>query len=211
MFSNGPTWVQNLSLALNLGTLAPSLAGGTDFAYGGAETGSTPQNGGDLRIQAISLPTQLGQFKARVPAPSANALYTVSIGANDLLGILAKPNLTTQQQTADVNAAVANEIDFVKQLVSNGAKSLLVLDVPDLSKTPIVTATQPAANAARLALSRKSIILVISRFPCSYFPPKRQIRHDCFRTASACASVMSTTRSSIEKKPQARWGRFAFR
>jgi len=139
VFSNGPTWVQNLSLALNLGTLAPSLAGGTDFAYGGAETGSTPQNGGDLRIQAISLPTQLGQFKARVPAPSANALYTVSIGANDLLGILAKPNLTTQQQTADVNAAVANEIDFVKQLVSNGAKSLLVLDVPDLSKTPIVT------------------------------------------------------------------------
>ena len=139
VFSNGPTWAQNLSLALNLGTLAPSLAGGTDFAYGGAETGSTPQNGGDLRIQAISLPAQLGQFKTRVPAPSANALYTVSIGANDLLGILAKPSLTAQQQTADVNAAVANEIDFVKQLVSNGAKSLLVLDVPDLSKTPNVT------------------------------------------------------------------------
>jgi phospholipase/lecithinase/hemolysin len=44
VFSNGPTWVQNLSIALGLGKLAPSLAGGTDFAYGGAETGSTPQN-----------------------------------------------------------------------------------------------------------------------------------------------------------------------
>ena len=30
VFSNGPTWVQNLSIALGLGTLAPSLAGGTD-------------------------------------------------------------------------------------------------------------------------------------------------------------------------------------
>ncbi len=138
VFSNGPTWVQDLSLALSLGTLAPSLAGGTDFAYGGAETGVTPQNGSNPQVQAISLPAQLVQFKTAVTAPSANALYTISIGANDLLGILASPSLTAQQQTADVNAAVANAIDFVKQLVSNGAKSLLVLDVPDLSKTPNV-------------------------------------------------------------------------
>src|SRR4051794_5662832 len=41
VFSNGPTWVQDLSLNLGLGTLEPSLLGGTDFAYGGAETGST--------------------------------------------------------------------------------------------------------------------------------------------------------------------------
>ena len=41
VFSNGPTWVQDLSIALGLGNLAPSLTGGTDFAYGGAETGST--------------------------------------------------------------------------------------------------------------------------------------------------------------------------
>ncbi len=139
VFSNGPTWVQNLSLALGLGTLAPSLAAGTDFAYGGAETGSTPQNGGNLAIQAISLSAQFGQFKTAVLTPSANALYTVSIGANDLLGILANSSLTAQQQTADVNAAVANEIGFVRQLIGNGAKTLLVLDVPDLSKTPDVT------------------------------------------------------------------------
>jgi phospholipase/lecithinase/hemolysin len=139
VFSNGPTWVQNLSIALSLGTLAPSLAGGTDFAYGGAETGSTPQNSGSSAIQAISLPGQLGQFQTRVPSPSANALYTVSIGSNDLLDILANPSLTAQQQTADVNAAVANEVSFVQTLIKDGAKTLLVLDVPDLSKTPDVT------------------------------------------------------------------------
>jgi phospholipase/lecithinase/hemolysin len=139
VFSNGPTWAQNLSIALGLGTLAPSLAGGTDFAFGGAQTGPTSQNAGDPKTQAISLPAQLGQFQARVPTPSANALYTVSVGANDLFGILANPSLTAQQQTADVNAAVANEITFVQQLIGGGAKNLLVLDVPDLSKTPNVT------------------------------------------------------------------------
>ena len=139
IFSNAPTWVQNLSIALGLGMLKPSLIGGTDFAFGGAETGTTPQNAGDLQIPAISLPAQFTQFHTAVPNPAATALYTLSIGSNDLLDILANPGLTTQQQTTDVNDAVANEISFVKQLVSDGAVNLLVLDVPDLGKTPEVT------------------------------------------------------------------------
>ena len=148
IFSNGPTWVQNLSIALGLGTLKPSLIGGTDFAFGGAETGTTPQNAGDLPIMAISLPAQFTQFQAAVPNPSATALYTLSIGANDVLDILANPGLTTQQQTTDVNDAVANEISFVKQLASDGAMNLLVLDVPDLGKTPDVT--QGLANGSNM-------------------------------------------------------------
>ena len=47
--------------------------------------------------------------------------------------------LTAQQQTTDVNAAVANEIAFVNHLVGDGAKNLLVLDVPDLGKIPEIT------------------------------------------------------------------------
>ncbi len=139
VFSNGPTWVQDLSTALKLGTLAPSLVGGTDFAYGGAETGLTPQNANDTEIQAISLPSQILQFQAAVPQPSANAIYTLSIGSNDLLDILGATGLTTQQQTTDVNAAVANEIAFIKQLAGDGAKNLLVLNVPDLGKVPDIT------------------------------------------------------------------------
>jgi hypothetical protein len=56
VFSNGPVWVQDLSVDLGLGTLSPSLAGGTDFAFGGAETGNTPQNGSAPAIGAVSLP-----------------------------------------------------------------------------------------------------------------------------------------------------------
>jgi phospholipase/lecithinase/hemolysin len=139
VFSNGPTWVQDLSLDLGLGTLKPSLLGGTDFAYGGAETGSTPQNATDPAIQAISLPAQLSEFQGDVSKPSAGALYTLSIGSNDILDILGNPSLSAQQQINDVNAAVTNEISFVKHLVADGATNLLVLNVPDLGKTPDVT------------------------------------------------------------------------
>src|SRR5208283_756959 len=106
--------------------------------YGGAETGATPQNASDPEILAISLPAQIVQFQTEVRTPSANALYTLSIGSNDLLEILGATGLSAQQQTTDVNNAVANEISFVKQLVSDGAKNLLVLNVPDLGKTPDV-------------------------------------------------------------------------
>jgi len=41
-FTNGPVWAQDLAQSLGLPALKPSLAGGTDFAYGGAETGQTP-------------------------------------------------------------------------------------------------------------------------------------------------------------------------
>jgi hypothetical protein len=41
--NHGLTWVEDLALAEGLGPLTPSLSpGGTDFAYGGAETGVTP-------------------------------------------------------------------------------------------------------------------------------------------------------------------------
>ncbi len=151
VFSNGPTWVQDLSSALGLGMLAPSLANGNDFAYGGAETGLTPQNSGNPQIGLLSLPAQLQQFRTNVTNPASSALYTISIGANDLFDILSNTSLSTQQQTTDVNDAVANEISFVNHLVSDGAKNLLVMDVPDLGKTPSYSQGSSAAEATQLA------------------------------------------------------------
>ncbi len=151
-FSNGPTWVQDLSVALGLGTLTPSTAPlfGHDFAFGGAETGSTPQNGGSTLITAISLSAQATQFETQVPFPSSNALYTLSIGANDLLDILRTPGLTQEQQAADVSAAITNEITFVRRLASDGAQNLLVFAVPDLGKTPTVLAAAGGSASSPL-------------------------------------------------------------
>ena len=155
VFSNGPTWVQDLSGLLRLGTLSPSLYGGTDFAYGGAETGA---NAGSsftgLEISAISLPSQLAQFEASVPTPSSAALYTVSIGTNDLYAILTTPNLSLPEMLAQVSAAVSSEASFVSDLIGRGAQNLLVVDAPDLGKMPVVTqGNDPSEDALASQLS----------------------------------------------------------
>lgn len=149
VFSNGPVWVQDLSQALGLGALTPSLAGGTDFAYGDAQTGTTPVH----PANPLDLPTQLTQFQAAVPHPAAGALYTLWIGSNDLESILESRPTPTQAAT-DIRAAVSNIVTFVNGLAADGAKDLLVLSVPNLGLTPLVTALGPTAKAEASGLAQ---------------------------------------------------------
>ncbi len=148
-FSNGAIWVQDLARLATGRGLGPSLLGGRDFAYGGAQSGQTS-------IHALApndLPSQLAQFLAEVPRPRAHALYTLWIGANDLFAILSTPGLSPSQVQQVETQAVANEAAFVTALAARGASSLLVVDVPDLGKVPAVTSQGPAASAAATALS----------------------------------------------------------
>ena len=101
-FSNGPVWAQDLAQSLGLPPLQPSLAGGTDFAYGGAETGQTPTH----TLNPTDLPSQFTQFQTQVASPQAGALYAIWIGSNDVLDIANNSSLTPAQQQADVAAAV---------------------------------------------------------------------------------------------------------
>ena len=140
-FSNGPVWAQDLAQSLGLPPLQPSLAGGTDFAYGGAETGQTPTH----TLNPTDLPSQFAQFQTQVPSPQAGALYAVWIGSNDVLDIANNSSLTPEQQQADVAAAVNNEVSVIGGLAARGAQNLLVLNVPDLGKTPDEIAHGPAA------------------------------------------------------------------
>jgi phospholipase/lecithinase/hemolysin len=148
-FTNGPVWVKDLAKDIGLPAVNPSLAGGTDFAYGGAETGQTPVH----TLNPTDLPSQVSQFASQVPSPQAGALYTVWIGSNDVLDIANNTSLTPAQQQADVAAAVNNEASALGALAARGAQNLLVLNVPDLGKTPYETARGPAVaqNATLLA------------------------------------------------------------
>lgn len=147
-FSNGDVWVQDLARDLGLPAVKPSLRGGNDFAYGGAETGKTPVHA----VNPTDLPSQLAQFVAQVPHPSPNALYTVWAGSNDVLDI-ANSTLTPQQQQLAVQQAAANEATFIGGLVAHGAKNLVVMDVPDLGKTPCET-NRPLSDAVSSADAR---------------------------------------------------------
>lgn len=147
-FSNGAVWVQDLSQNLGLPPVKASLQGGTDYAYGGATTGTTSIH----QANPTDLPTQVATFSQQVPSPSPNALYTVWIGANDVLDIANSPETSAQQQAA-VQQAVGNEVTAIDSLIAHGAKDLMVLDVPDLSKTPHETA-RPASQAASGSLAQ---------------------------------------------------------
>jgi len=144
VFSDGPVWVQDLSQSLGLGTLAPSLAGGNDFAYGGAEATSTTSTLSGLAQSATSLASQLAQFVAG-GGGSSSGLYTLSIGSNDIETIVTEAGVDLDKQIGQIASAVSSEMSFVTSLVDGGAKYLLVVDVPDLGDVPIVTKANSAA------------------------------------------------------------------
>ncbi len=148
-FTNGPVWVQDLSQSLGLPPVKPSLAGGTDFAYGGAETGPTPAH----LANPTDLPGQLARFIAADPVPQPGALYTVWIGANDVLDAAGNTGLTPAQQQDDIHAAVTNEVGFLGALTALGAQNVVVMNVPDLGKTPYEAARGPDVAAQASALS----------------------------------------------------------
>jgi phospholipase/lecithinase/hemolysin len=147
-FSNGPVWAQDLAGRLGLPALTPSLAGGTDYAFGGATTGSASTNNSEVP----DLEEQVGAFLlGHTPAPS-DALYTFSIGANDLFAIL-DSGVSLPIALADARAAALVVGSEASALAAKGARDLALFDVPDLGLTPGITALGPDASVAASALS----------------------------------------------------------
>ena len=142
-FSNGLTWVEDLSNMLGLGTLKPSLAGGNDFAFGGAETGPTAVEGvnpGDLLFQ-------VAQYAALHPKPVGGALYTLDIGGNDIFKALDEfhaGQISPSVAGTAIAQAEANTVHAVESLFALGARNLLFYEVPDLGLAPHLSAEGPA-------------------------------------------------------------------
>jgi phospholipase/lecithinase/hemolysin len=131
-YSNGPVWVQDLAATLGLN-------GVTDFAVGGAMTGTTALHTANV----TDLPTQLSTFAAQDASPPPDALYTVWIGANDVPAIESTPSMTAAAAVADITQAVTNEVNFISGLAQLGAKNLMVLNVPDQAPFPAFASQGP--------------------------------------------------------------------
>lgn len=142
-FSNGNVWVQDMATALGLPAAGvPSLAGGTDYAIGGATSGSGAANlGGELAL-----------YGASHPVSDPNGLYMIWIGANDLRAILSSGADSTTAAN-EAKTAVVNIDSAISALKATGAKNFIIMTVPDLGKTPAAIATGPAGVAAASALT----------------------------------------------------------
>ena len=132
-FSNGPVWAQDLASFMGLPALTPSLAGGNDYAFGFATTGFPNTNNSVVP----NLQQQVGTFVLTNGGAPSNALYTFSIGANDLFNILSGSTggLTP---TAAVEGAAAAVATAAQGLELAGAKDLMLFDVPNLGLVPAI-------------------------------------------------------------------------
>ncbi|MBI2510806.1 MAG: autotransporter domain-containing protein [Opitutae bacterium] len=139
--SNGITYAEYLAPGLAAAATTSSNGARLNFAFAGATAtvGSAVPN----------LQTQVAMYQARGIAAKADGLYVVLAGANDLLNTVSVP--ATQNGPALTNAGVAASsavATAVKSLATLGAKNVLVLSLPDISKTPRFTTGSGAPAAA---------------------------------------------------------------
>ncbi|PXW81492.1 putative secreted protein with PEP-CTERM sorting signal [Nitrosomonas sp. Nm84] len=136
-FTDGDVWATAFANAIGLAPFVqPALAGGGNFAFGGARVST---DGLDL---PPSLITQSGLFLQNTGgAAPHDALYVVQGGGNDardaLTAIASGADATAVIDTAAV--AYAQSINtLVDQLQIAGAERIVVWNVPNLGLTPAI-------------------------------------------------------------------------
>jgi outer membrane lipase/esterase len=142
-YSNGPVWVNSFASALGLGPFAaPSLAGGGNYAYGGARANA----GGAFPPSAAA---QVSSFLTGKLSISADGLYVVAIGGNDARAaaeaIAGGAPINSTIATAAA-AYAANVGQIVDDLQAKGASRIVVWDTPNLGKAPASLAAGPGAS-----------------------------------------------------------------
>jgi len=140
-FTNGDVWVKDFATLIGLAPFGqPSLAGGGDFAFGGAR----------VATDGAGLPPSLTMqesffFGATGGVAPSNALYVIEGGGNDARDALEQVAMSAhpfQDLSAIAGAAAAAYADatgtLIDQLQAAGAQRIIVWDVPDIGKTPAV-------------------------------------------------------------------------
>jgi phospholipase/lecithinase/hemolysin len=135
-FSNGEIWVEHLADGLGLGA-APFLAGGTNFAVGGSETGNgfsrLPMLLGLDGVDLPNLNTQIGLFLAGGGTLNGSELISVWGGSNDVLIDLALGLAPDPIALAD---SVAGSI---QSLILAGGRNFLVPNLPNFAMLPLAS------------------------------------------------------------------------
>lgn len=174
-FSNGPIWIDHLAGTYNV-KITPSLTGGADYAFGGAEvTQAVPE--GALSIPSIPQQVDLYLSQHNFKADPL-ALYIVEGGGNDIL-----------DATGGSPDALGREIAFgllssIAQLQRAGARYFLV---PGLFNVGLLPASVASGNSAfALAASQAAnSALDLGIFIESFLPGTHFYRIDTFSMLQA--------------------------
>jgi outer membrane lipase/esterase len=139
-FSNGPIWVDHVAGFLKLGALKPSLAGGTDFAFGGAEVTApvtTPYGEIPSIPQQVALYLQTAGGKA-----DPNALYVIEGGGNDILNAVSG---SPQQLGFEIALGISESELLLRRA---GARHFLIPNLFNVGLLPAAAANRAFATAA---------------------------------------------------------------
>ena len=134
-FTNGATWVEGLARYLALaGNVRPAFQNNgmkaSNYAVGGARAvANYPCR--------FNLPAQVSAYVTDFPQTSARTLVAIEIGGNDV-----RDALVAAASGQDPSPYIGNALNSLSvsiiQLYGYGAKKFLVLNVPDIGKTPAV-------------------------------------------------------------------------
>jgi outer membrane lipase/esterase len=148
-FSNGPVWAESFAGHFGL-SAAPSLTGGTNFAFAGARTGGP-------NVPVPTLTTQAGMFlNSTHGVARSDALYVVAEVGNDARDALAAigNGADVAQTIAAASVAYATHLgDLIDALQAAGATEFLVFDNVNLGLVPAITAMGAGASALATALT----------------------------------------------------------
>lgn len=147
-FSNGPVAVEYMAGALGLQL--------TDFAFGGAKTGTDKFDNDnfrhDLGLNGTGMPAQVAMYTSALGGLAANpdALFFVWGGPNDYF----EPTLTPTESAANIGGVISSLYDL-------GARNFFVPNMPDLGRIPR-SADDPQL-AAELSVVSKTFNELLAR------------------------------------------------
>jgi phospholipase/lecithinase/hemolysin len=130
-FSNGPVWVEVLAERLGLPNPGPSLADGTNYAWGGATTGP-----GFSPFDTPNVGMQIDSFAATEGSFHGDELIAIQVGNNDL-NVALLPNFTALEP----EVIAQNLENHVRELVRLGGRNFLILNVGASYRQPSLIGT----------------------------------------------------------------------
>jgi outer membrane lipase/esterase len=153
-YSNGPVWVTPFSQALGLAQAGlPSLAGGGNFAYGGATSSSTA--GGTAFTPGLNMQNQVQLYLATPGTSNPNALFVLAGGGNNVRNVVNDAgaalangaNFATVASTIIAPGAAAYAADIISMvsaLKADGAQNIVVWNAPNAGRAPALIANGAA-------------------------------------------------------------------
>ena len=136
-FCDGPVWNEYLAEILGM-----ELNPDTQYALGGSLTGDMNLNSVPPSFILPGFQQQIDEAIAadRKPRFHRQSLHTVWIGANDFFAWLSSGNPDPNPM---IEGGVTNTIEGIADLSDAGARYVVVLNVPDLGKTPLSLSLGP--------------------------------------------------------------------